>query len=511
MFKKICLSSTIFVLFTAVFAIGPEISELNGKKLKWENHQGDYFIMFKSLIKNDNRTQCASNCKLGDDVKGVPQADVCVDSATGSTFKLIEGHVPVDAVVQAAYLVWTSALPSDKVPSGETDNSVTLSFKGDKGAVLSTDVTATDTPKTINDFMNFSFGAIEWINTNDKKGCSTDEECTANETYGPGYKCLNEKCSLHNLFYTYRADVTEFFKDILATDPQNKGITLRGEYTVSNMECTNDPSYLVSSVMVGGWAIVFVYTSAATGPKNIYIYDGFNSLRFEETSFSVEDLDIVEETQLKLSMISFEGDPGLVTEYTELFERATPETLSFSGGEEFQSNRWAYLMNECNPAKDQPFFFVEVFNSISSLYSYSWDDYKLECVGGTPDSPDLDLIEYGMDVDTFIVDSKKDYYSEHLKQGETTLHFKVSLNQDSIFTNLLVMSLDAKVEEEEQDDSDTSNDTDNTSQNDNSNPEVDNANEVPDDSADNGNLENDNNTKNDDENKKSDGCSILAI
>jgi hypothetical protein len=234
-------------------------------------------------------------------------------------------------------------------------------------------------------------------------------------------------------------------------------------------------------------------------------------LRFEETSFSVENLDIVKNTQLKLSMISFEGDLGLATAQTELFEPALPEVLSFSGGKEFQSNRWTYLINECNPFKDKPLHFVEVFNSISSLYSYSWGDYKLECVGGPPDSPDLDLIEYGMDVDTFIIDSKKDYYSEHLKQGETALHFKVSLNQDTIFTNLFVMSLDAKVEEEEQDDSDTSTDTDNTSQNDNSNPEVDNANEVPDDSADNGNLENDNNTKNDDENKKSDGCSILAI
>ncbi|HPA57830.1 MAG TPA: hypothetical protein PLT70_10425, partial [bacterium] len=35
--------------------MGPNVSELNGKKLQWDAESYDYFIMFKSLMTNNIR------------------------------------------------------------------------------------------------------------------------------------------------------------------------------------------------------------------------------------------------------------------------------------------------------------------------------------------------------------------------------------------------------------------------------------------------------------------------
>ncbi|HQI05459.1 MAG TPA: hypothetical protein PL195_09365, partial [bacterium] len=52
-------------------AMGPDVSQLDGKALKWEEGAWDYFTMFKTLLRNDNRTVCTPStikqCNLGDD------------------------------------------------------------------------------------------------------------------------------------------------------------------------------------------------------------------------------------------------------------------------------------------------------------------------------------------------------------------------------------------------------------------------------------------------------------
>ncbi|HRZ79485.1 MAG TPA: hypothetical protein P5044_05735, partial [bacterium] len=152
-----------------VNAMGPDVSQIDGKSLKWEEGAWDYFVMFKTLLKNDNRTVCTpstvTNCNLGDDQPGNPQADNCVDPATGSTFTLIDSQIPFDARIQAAYLIWVSALPFAQIPNGETDNTVTLSFENSDGTITHTaEISATDTPMKVTDPYSFKFSAIESIN-----------------------------------------------------------------------------------------------------------------------------------------------------------------------------------------------------------------------------------------------------------------------------------------------------------------------------------------------------------
>ena len=449
-----------FIVLPVLFlgAMGPDVSQLDGKSLKWEEGAWDYFAMFKTLLRNDNRTICTPSafkqCNLGDDQPGNPQADACIDPSIGSTFTLISSQVPSDARIQAAYLIWISALPSEKVPHGETDNTVTLAFENqNKSVTLSAEISATDTPKKATDPKSFSFSAHESINPVNLT-CTTDDECTSNAQLGQGWKCISGKCSTHNVVYTYRADVTDFFQTIhemsAAEGIMNDGTALLGNYTVSNMECTNDPSYLATSGMVGGWALVFVYTSEQISPKKIYIYDGFEAYRFEEGVISTSGFELPNEAVVRFTMISAEGDPGLATSQNPDNPLGGPppaEALYISGAQKFPIGEWLQLWNDCNPAKftdssNMPFNYTEVFNSISS--TYGWDDEFPFCVGGNPGMVDPNLLEYAMDVDTFILSAKDEIFAPHLIKGDQFLNFKIGANQDQIYTNLIVVSIDTK-------------------------------------------------------------------
>lgn len=455
--KKLLVTILISLPFLLQAAMGPEVSQLNGKSLKWEEGAWDYFVMFKTLIKNDNRTICTptqfNNCNLGDDQPGNPQADACMDPSVGSTFDLIGSQIPFDARISAAYLIWISALPEAQVPNGPTDNKVTLSFVGNEGITLSTEIKATETPRTIADTQDFNFGSHESKSTVNLE-CDSDEVCTSNEQLGEGFKCVDGKCGTHTVVYTYRADVTEFFDTIHSMNIEagvlNDGIGLLGKYTVSDMECTNDAAYVATSGMVGGWALAFVYTSEQISPKKIYFYDGFDAYRFEEGVISTSGFELPNEAVVRFTMIAAEGDPGLATSQNPDNPFGPPppaEALSISGAQKFPIGEWLQLWNDCNPAKTKdsnnlPFNYTEVYNSISS--TYGWEDDFPFCVGGNPGNPDANLLEYAMDVDTFILSAKDSEFAPHLIKGDQFLNFKIGANQDQIYTNLIVVSIDTK-------------------------------------------------------------------
>lgn len=433
-------------------AMGPDVSQIDGKTLKWEEGAWDYFIMFKTLLKNDNRTVCTptqfNSCNLGDDQPGNPQADNCVDPAVGSTFTLIDSQIPFDARVQAAYLIWVSALPLAQIPNGETDNTVTLSFENSDGTITHTaEISATDAPMKVTDPYSFKFSAIETINQAGATAtCTSDADCINDARLGEGWTCISGICSTHNLVYTYRADVTEFFSEIHKMSNEagilNEGIGLLGKYNVSNMECTNDPTYLATSGMVGGWALAFVYTSEQISPKKIYFYDGFEAYRFEEGVISTSGFELPNEAVVRFSMMASEGDPGLASS-----TNPAKEGLYISGAQKFPIGEWLQLWNDCNLAKDKdnaglPFNYTEVYNSISS--TYGWEDSFPFCVGGLPGAVDPNILEYAMDVDTFILDAKDPVFAPHLIKGDQFLNFKIGANQDQIYTNLIVVSIDTK-------------------------------------------------------------------
>lgn len=401
----------IFTVIVALFpfvlsaVIGPNVSQTNGQELKWEEGAWDYFVMFKSLIH-----QVTGAATTG---PGNPQADTCIDSNIGSTFTLTSEHVPPDTNIDKAFLIWIAATDPSQF-NGPTDNSVTLTFTNatkPSEVTLSTEVTSS-------------------VSGNLFTPPSFDYEAISEATDSTGV-------------FTYRVDVTEFMQQIVELGAVNEitqtGLALYGDYNVKGMACSNNQAYLTTSGMVGAWALVFVYTSERVRPKKIYFYNGLEAYRFQEAFIDVSGFELPNEAEVRLSMILAEGDPGLASAMTDTFQPAPPEALAISG----QSNpNFELLWNDCNPAKFTPLNYTEVYNSVSSIFG--WEDEFPVCIGGDPNNPDPNKLEYAIDADTFLLKAKEPPFDQHLKKGDTMFSLKIGANQDQVYTNLLVVSVDTK-------------------------------------------------------------------
>jgi len=391
--KKLFYFILFFIPIILLAQLGPNVSQLNGKELKWEEGSRDYFVMFKSLLLNKD---------LSDDQPNNPQADNYVDINTGTTFTLQQNHIPQDAHVVAAYLVWTSAVDPNKL-NDPTDNTAKITFTSTDGSYsFSKDIIAPS--KTLNDNDGFAYEAIKESNSG---------------------------------LFTYRVDVTDFMEQI-HKEGLSKGITmaglqLLGKYNVSGIECSNDSVYLSTSGMVGGWALILIYTSEKITPKKIYIYNGLKKYRFEKGDITVSGFELPNEASVHLTLHTLEGDPGLFSALTP----TPPEGLYMAGQGQSLDTQAAPLFNDCNPNKGQ---YSEIYNSISSMYG--WQDTTPTCIGGNPGNPDPSLLEYAMDVDTFILDEK--VFPQQLAKGNTSLSFRFSANQDQIYTNFMILSIDTK-------------------------------------------------------------------
>ena len=406
------------MLFAALGSNGIAVAP-DGTQLKWEEGAWDFFIMHKSLIKQV--TGSAST------TAGNPQADTCIEQNIGSTYTLEPKHIPQDADIDRAFLVWLAPQDPDNL-NGLTDNSVTLTFTNasDPSITLTQEVTASKQ----GNLATTQIGDFEYEALNMPADANTGATGV----------------------FTYRVEVSDFMKQIIKMGEDagmDSGEALYGDYNVKGMECSNHQNYLTTSGLVGGWFMPFVYTSAHINPKKIYFYNGLAAYRFQAETLMVQGFELPAEAVIKLGLVVFEGDPGLASATgTSLFGAAEPEALSISG----QSNPtdFALLFNNCNPPKfqdsyGQAFNYTEIYNSISSIFS--WEDSENYWCIGNPDNPadTANPIEYAIDADILMVDSGPTgpFYGRFQK-GDTMLNLKIGANQDQVYTNLLVVSVDTK-------------------------------------------------------------------
>ena len=419
--------------------IGPEVSTLDGRKLQWEAGSFDYFVMFKSLMGNDIREICASaSSPAGCDWSDNPEPDSCLPQ---STFQLTNRHVPEDAYVEAAYLVWTSSLDPNNV--FHTDNTATLNFTSDDGQI--TQVINAVAPRT----------GTAGTDSNPGQQDFTFEGIT-DESGG----------TIYGGYYTYRVDVTDFFNQIHAKGRdlgyKSDGMSLYGNYTVSDVECSNDSSYLskvvsgsgYSASVMCGWSLITVYRSTRVNPKMVYIYNGFGRFCTQEVNLGISGFEFPDKPIIKMTMAVHEGDPGLASATGcggGLFGGGAcpPEGLQVTG-QTTSPEDLIILQNSCNPAKfedtstpPQPFNYSDTYNSISSFYG--WNDSMETCIGGDPNNPDPNALEYTMDVDTFLLDAEANPdFDRQFKKGDNSLFIKIGANADCIYPNYMVVSLDTK-------------------------------------------------------------------
>ena len=193
--------------------------------------------------------------------------------------------------------------------------------------------------------------------------------------------------------------------------------------------------------MVSAWSIFFIYRSKHIKPKKIYFYNGLSFVYGEKSDAEVSGFEFGQYPTVRITTMIAEGDPGLTI--PQLPDEGIT-ILGENGGKPYK------LKNKCNDfAKDGH---LEVYNSISSIVSWNQNaegDYEIQCVSGLED----ETINYGIDVDTFLLDSEKEInLQEHLQHVEDpdnpdkkdSIRVSLSVNQDAIFTNFMVLSLDIK-------------------------------------------------------------------
>ena len=380
----------------------------DGTQLKWDEGNWDFFIMHKTLLKQSTGEATTNeNNPQGDDFK------------ESSTFKLTSKHIPTDAEIDRAFLVWLSTQDPENL-EGPTDNSVTLTFTnaGDPDFSLTRKVTAS------------------------KQG-----DLATTQVGGFEYEALNMPDSTvgNTGVYTYRVEISDFMKEIVEKGKgkgMESGMALYGDYTVSGMDGSNHQNYISASGLVGGWFIPFVYTSPKISTKKIYFYHGLAQYRLQSKTIGVSGFKLPDNAFIKLGLVVFEGDPGLANANLG----AGPESLSVSG----QSNpdNFAPLFNNCNPAKSldssgYTFNYTEIFNSISSVYG--WEDNEYYWCAGDPNNllSTSNPLEYAMDADVFVVDaSPGGPFHGTFNKGDTSFNIKIGANQDQVYTNMLIVSID---------------------------------------------------------------------
>lgn len=391
--------------------------------MSWEDGGQDFFVMFNSNV--DNKV------KLYGETDENPQGDTCVKD---SSFTLDKFHIPDDAIIEKAYLVWMGAVDPAKL-NDPTDNKVHLAFAQtkDEKVKYEADILAGEEGKgkKLTDEPSFDFEGIRY-DYPVTIGCSETEE--------------GESKNMEIGYFTYRVDVTDFFNQIYEKNKEvgNQEGTgeFYGKYTFSDLDCTDHDAYKCQTTMVSAWSLFFIYRSKHIKPKKIYVYNGLSFVYAAESVADVSGFEFGQYPTLRVTTMIAEGDPGLTNKDIQYEEGIT--LLGENGGKPYK------LKNKCNTFASDGH--IEVYNSVSSIVN--WDpkaegDNQIQCVSGLED----ETINYGIDVDTFLLDSEKEInLQEHLQHVDDpsnpdkkdSIKITLSVNQDAIFTNFMILSLDIK-------------------------------------------------------------------
>ena len=425
----------LFVLLSVSVLFAEELGYVHGTMIggepakSWEDGGQDFFVMFNSNI--DDKIIFA-NEDVVDGVAKNPQGDTCLEE--GSSFTLNGFHIPEDAIIEKAYLVWMGAVDPEKL-NDPTDNKVHLSFTQtvDPNVAFAQDIQVGETGKTL----DAEPTKIDGTNIKEFEGIKFEDEVYI----GCSETASGETQTMELGYFTYRKDITDFFNQIYeinkAAEHEEGTGEYYGTYTFSDLECTEHDAYRCKTTMVSAWSIFFIYRSKYIRPKKIYFYDGLSAVYGKESVANVSGFELPLNPSLRITTMIAEGDPSL---YNNALKDTPEGIFLLRKNEEDQTEKFK-IKDKCNPMTST---YVEVFNSVSSIVNWNpkaADEEKIMCVSG----PEDEGVNYGIDVDTFLLESENSQLlQDYIKKGQTSLDIQLSVNQDSIFTNFMVLSVDIK-------------------------------------------------------------------
>lgn len=327
-----------------------------------------------------------------------------------SSFDLEKIHIPPHAYIDRAYLVWMGAVdPSIVKNRGPLDNKVSLKF----------------VPEQYNNIFQKNVVGPE-MKAQKVKGSFEFEYLSGDMIKSDLSE--NEKASVG--FFTYRVDVTDYFKEIHAAAGEKDFLdrdSIIGRYTVSGLDCTESEIYRKNEMMLSSWALILVYRSQEvySKSKSIYIYPSFSSVKKDsfETDFQIDRFSLLEEIRVTTAVGGGKKDSSSEEGLTLTIDRPVEAENEFTAGE-------FPLRQKCDDeqSEDQR----AVFDSTSSIPFFRDDGSSVNQCLDQPES-------IGLDVDTFYSPSiYGHYYYPPVLNGKLGFH----AGEDRIFPNFFVLSHD---------------------------------------------------------------------
>ncbi len=200
-------------------------------------------------------------------------------------------------------------------------------------------------------------------------------------------------------FYGYVSDVTS----IILAIPNPSTNT----YDFSDLNIDNTGNYCSTSTVLGGWTLIIFYEDPNLPAVNINLYQGFDGLSNEGTSFTLDSFYAIAGSGAKATFLSWEGDPDLNGSSSG---STNPEELSITN----QGGTTFVLTGDGGQTGNNSYNSTLYDNTVLPIYNNS--------------------VIYGVDLDTYDI-------SSFISPADSQVTANVDVGQDFVISAAVVIKV----------------------------------------------------------------------
>jgi hypothetical protein len=235
---------------------------------------------------------------------------------------------------------------------------------------------------------------LYWAHSN-----STRDDTVTFEGQSVSANYLYQTTLTNRDFYGYVSDVTSIIQGI--SNPSTN------TYDFSGLSIDNTGNYCSTSTVLGGWTLIVFYEDPSLPAVNINLYQGFDGLSNEGTSFTLDSFFAIAGSGAKATFLSWEGDPDLDGSSGG---STNPEELSITS----QGGTTYVLTGDGGQTGNNSYNSTIYDNTVAPLYNNS--------------------ATYGVDLDTYDI-------SSYISPSDTQVTANVDVGQDFVISAAVVIKV----------------------------------------------------------------------
>ncbi|MBD1263204.1 right-handed parallel beta-helix repeat-containing protein [Maribacter polysiphoniae] len=200
-------------------------------------------------------------------------------------------------------------------------------------------------------------------------------------------------------FYGYVGDVTSIVKSV--SNPSTN------VFDFSDLTIDNTGDYCSTATVLGGWSLMVFYEDKSLPAVNINLYQGFDGLSNNGTSFTLDSFYAIAGLGAKASFLSWEGDSTLDGSSSG---STNPEELSITN----QASNTYIQSGDGGQTGNNAYNSTIYDNTVSPIYNVS--------------------TTYGLDLDTYDI-------STYISPGDSQVTANVDVGQDFVISAAVVLKV----------------------------------------------------------------------